>query len=329
MFRVIGGPDGSTHVSVYPSSHALPAVRESPTVSDQEYMQPEEEETFQVPLGRGTTRPKMSRNLWRRMGKRVSSESFIHHQHPIPSLPRQVRGTVNGNIKLNLDQLPQIEFGTKRLYMYANSDTMDEEFLLQLLRRDFRGEMVLNPLEFLEHCLSDHQIRYGAGPTGVWDIEGVVNRSYSEFKPNITVLIPAKYSELVEINNTDDIYAFPTTLAQKCRSIYIKAFGNESMSYKHHYFVLVTPKPGSGKRREQEITSEITKVIQAEKMSLQQSNIIIMITSRVTYYSSIRRMMAGLACSACSIDLQSCYNRAYNMDAGGCSARYNTARPLL
>ena len=125
------------------------------------------------------------------------------------------------------------------------------------------------------------------------------------------------------------VETFPAKLAQKCRSIYEEAFGNNSISYSHHYFVLITPKPGIDGAEEEKTKIKITEVIKTERSILQLSNILVLVTTRVSYLSEIKRLMASLTCIACSVHMRSYYHRAYNMDTGGCSGQRSIARPLL
>ena len=202
---------------------------------------------------------------------------------------------------------------------------LEKNFIINLLRRDDKGQYVLNPANFQEHAINSHQIMLGIGATPVYCIENLLNEGYKNFHPNYTVLIPESYGELAPTETETQRKDLVHTIKQKCRSLYLNAFPDgKCVKVRHHYFILITPRPGHGGRSNPIEEAKITEFLVSNKVNLHNNNVILVKTDENNYHSIINKVLAGLVCSACQIDLQSVNVRALKMDSGGCSSTIGT-----
>ena len=233
---------------------------------------------------------------------------------------------VIGNARVDfVDGFKAIIYFPKKIYLFANSHMLERTFMTNLIRRDGKGQYVLNPANFQDHVINSHQIRLGIGATGVYCLENLLCKEYKEFHPNYTVLIPESYGELAPTDTDTQKNDFVHKLKQKCRSIYYNSFqGKECLRIRHHYFILVTPRPGHEGKANPIEEAKITEILVANRVNLHNNNVILVKTEENNYYSIINKLLAGLVCSACQIDLQSVNVRALKMDSGGCSSAIGT-----
>ena len=155
--------------------------------------------------------------------------------------------------------------------------------------------------------------------------ENLLNDGYKSFHPNYTVLIPESYGELAPTETDTQRKDIVHALKLKCRSIYLNSFPDKKcVKIRHHYFILVTPRPGHGGKANPRMEAKITEFLTANRVNLHNNNVILVKTEENNYYSIINKLLAGLVCSACQIDLQSVNVRALQMASGGCSSTIGT-----
>ena len=189
------------------------------------------------PIGRGTIKP--DDKQIRQPGQCVGRGFLLGKKGlQTPRLPKQYRyvnSPINGNVKLNFGQVlsnaPELD--VKKIYIYANSEIVNNEYLIQFLKEDKNGRLIVNPDVYTEHSISAHQIRCGLGRPGGWDLQAIVSPGYREFKPHITIMIPASYNELVKVDD-NQLCTFPAKLAEKCRFVYGEAQNGSNIAYGHH-----------------------------------------------------------------------------------------------
>ena len=290
-----------------------------------------------IPRRRRVAGPAVMPQGYGRVQQQVNQFGNLDRQPRAMSSPRYVQEQcvqnndvtqgVIGNARVDfVDNLEEINYVPKKIYLFANCHMLERNFMTNLIRRDGRGQYVLNPANFQEHAINDHQIRLGIGATGVYCLENLVSREYKNFHPNYTVLIPESYGELAPTETDVQRNDYVHTLKQKCRSIYYTSFpGKECLKIRHHYFIVVTPRPGHGGRANPKDEAKISEILVAARANLHNNNVILVKTEEDNYYSIINKLLAGLVCSACQIDLQSVNVRALKMDSGGCSSAIGTA----
>ena len=215
----------------------------------------------------------------------------------------------------------------KIVYLFANTEVVSNKFLIEFLIEDRNGKVIANPKVYNKHSIIDHEVRCGLAPSGE-DLQTIVTPGYKEFRPHITLLIPNNYSDLVHVED-HELPLFPAKLAEKCSTIYTAAHNASGIPYGHHYFFLVTPRPGVGKKKKERIKRNITEVIKSNRILLQMSNIIVMESTNESYYSEIKKLVASLTCMSCNIDTRSVYHRIPNIIGGGCDELNAIVGPLF